>query len=298
MFGYVTPLVPELRVKEYDLYKAVYCGLCRQMGSRVCTSSRLTLSYDFVFLALFRTVLTKEPLSFSARHCAAHPFRKRSVAEPCESLRYSAAASALLICHKILDDLHDAKGPGKLPYRLLLPAVRRMRRRAALPELDETISRLLGILSEKEAACVPSLDETAELFGKLLGACFSYGLEDARGERIAYEIGFHTGKWIYMADAADDLPRDKKSGSYNPLIAERADKAILAGDTEALRNAQILELRELSRAAELIDYPDSGIEAILKNIIYLGMPARFDKICERYPAKDSRAEKGTFESHE
>lgn len=298
MFGYVTPLVPELRVKEYDLYKAVYCGLCRQMGVRVCASSRLTLSYDFVFLALFRTALTGEPLSFSRGRCAAHPFRKRAVADSCEALQYSAAASALLTCHKVLDDLRDAKGIKKLPCRLLLPAVRRMRRKAALPELDETVSRLLGLLHDKEAAHVPSLDEPAELFGQLLGACFSYGLCDPKEKRIAYEIGFHTGKWIYMADAADDLARDFKTGSYNPLICGGAGEAILAGHTEALRNAQRMELKALSLSAELIDYPDSGIEAVLKNIIYLGMPARFDKILKRYPAKDSRAEKGTFEPHE
>ena len=29
MFGYVTPLVDELKVKEHIFYKSVYCGLCR-----------------------------------------------------------------------------------------------------------------------------------------------------------------------------------------------------------------------------------------------------------------------------
>ena len=28
MFGYVKPAYPELLVKEYELYRAVYCGIC------------------------------------------------------------------------------------------------------------------------------------------------------------------------------------------------------------------------------------------------------------------------------
>ena len=32
MFGYVRPYKPELLVKEYGQYKAVYCELCRVLG--------------------------------------------------------------------------------------------------------------------------------------------------------------------------------------------------------------------------------------------------------------------------
>ena len=298
MFGYVTPLVPELKVKEYDLYKAVYCGLCRCMGSRVCSLSRFTLSYDFVFLALFRTALTGETLLFTSRRCAAHPFRKRAEAKPNDALRYSAAASALLTGHKVLDDCLDTTGIKRFGKRLLIPAAKKLRRKAALPMLDQETERLLSQLHTAETAHTPSADLPATLFGELLGSYFRHGLEDENKARIAYEIGFHTGKWIYFADAADDLPRDRKEGTYNPLIESGMAEDVLQGNTAALQNAMCLELRDLSLAAELISYPDQGIEAILKNIIYLGMPARFEKICKKYPAKDIRTEKGTVKPHE
>ena len=32
MFGYVKPYIPELKVKEYEFYRSVYCGLCRSLG--------------------------------------------------------------------------------------------------------------------------------------------------------------------------------------------------------------------------------------------------------------------------
>jgi hypothetical protein len=52
VFGYIKPFKPELKFKEFDLYKAYYCGLCKAMGKKYGFLSRLTLSYDFTFIAL------------------------------------------------------------------------------------------------------------------------------------------------------------------------------------------------------------------------------------------------------
>ena len=55
MFGYVKPYKPELRVRELEEYKAVYCGLCRELGQSFGLFARFTLSYDFAFLAMLKT---------------------------------------------------------------------------------------------------------------------------------------------------------------------------------------------------------------------------------------------------
>ena len=60
MFGYVRPHNPELRMRDYECYRAYYCGLCRAMGKCTGQCSRLTLSYDFVFLAAVRCYLADE----------------------------------------------------------------------------------------------------------------------------------------------------------------------------------------------------------------------------------------------
>ena len=44
MFGYVKPDSGELRVKDYDFYRATYCGICREMGRATGNASRVTLS--------------------------------------------------------------------------------------------------------------------------------------------------------------------------------------------------------------------------------------------------------------
>ena len=42
MYGYVRPHIPELKVGEYERYRAVYCGLCRSMGRLTGQASRIS----------------------------------------------------------------------------------------------------------------------------------------------------------------------------------------------------------------------------------------------------------------
>ena len=37
MFGYLQPFKDELRMKDHQLYKSVYCGLCKSMKKKYPT---------------------------------------------------------------------------------------------------------------------------------------------------------------------------------------------------------------------------------------------------------------------
>ena len=61
MFGYVRPYKPELKVRDYESFRAMYCGLCRTLRKRHGVTGRLTLSYDMTFLAtLLNAVYERE----------------------------------------------------------------------------------------------------------------------------------------------------------------------------------------------------------------------------------------------
>ena len=107
MFGYVLAEKPELKVKEYELYRATYCGLCRSMGKCTGQCSRMTLNYDFVFLALVRYAIKPCEVKFKPRRCLAHPLEKRDNMERNDIIDYCSQASAILNYQKILDDLND-----------------------------------------------------------------------------------------------------------------------------------------------------------------------------------------------
>lgn len=272
MFGYVTPLTEELRVRENIFYQSVYCGLCRCMGKRVCSGSRLTLSYDTVFLFLIRHAFSEETLTFIEKRCAASPFRKKKMLERGPTLDYCAVAGALLAFYSLADNAADRRGIKKLAARLLLLPARRMRKKANLPALDSFLKETLASLSEKEKQGA-SPDALAETFGTLLSGIFSFGLE-GDGERITRELGFHVGKWIYLLDAADDFEKDRKNGEFNPF--DRVEK-------ELLRCALNLELEAASAALALVPFREAGVKDLAENILFLGMPSRTEKVLARYP---------------
>lgn len=280
MLGYVRPNADELRVREQKYYRALYCGLCKRMGKCTGACSRMTLSYDFVFLAALRLSLTAEKPQIKLRRCLLHPLRRRPVVEKCEALDYCADASALLVYHKLLDDLHDERGAKKLRAALSRPflaaAYRRAKRRH--PELNGAIAEHLRALSVLESdPNTLGAEPLAEEFGRLMGAVFSEGMEGPR-VRIAESIGRAVGHWIYLADAADDFDEDRRRHRFNPylrLFGEHPTER----DWENLRSALIAHLCDAERGFLLIDsYPAPELREILANILYLGLPQAADRI--------------------
>ena len=157
MFGYIRPKNAELKVRESEYYRAVYCGLCHAMRHVTGAFSRVTLSYDFVFLAIVRMGLIGEVPAFEQKRCFVHPTRKRPTACENETLRYCAGAAALLSYGKCRDDLHDETGLRRLGAWLLLPFLAHARRRAlkkiaGLSALEEQIAACLAEIAAIEAA--------------------------------------------------------------------------------------------------------------------------------------------------
>lgn len=273
MFGYIKPYIPDLRVREHEMYRGLYCGLCRSMGKHTGCASQMTLSYDFVFLAAVRAVLQKDTVNPCLRRCAVHPLKKRTCICDNASLKYCAAAAAVLTEAKLWDDINDSKGAKKLLSGLLLPFARHGLKKAeegvAVPKNE--VKAYLEKLSSLERESCPSIDEPADVFGDLLAVIFSYGLPEREG-RIASVIGKSAGRYIYVVDAADDREKDLKSGNYNPLNLRPIE-------TEDLSLAVRLELERAEAAVNLMDFTGKPeLEGIIKNIIYEGLPKIADEL--------------------
>ena len=58
LLGYVRAYKPELKFREYDVYKGVYCTLCKTLLRRYSPLGQLFLSYDASFLALVLLALS------------------------------------------------------------------------------------------------------------------------------------------------------------------------------------------------------------------------------------------------
>ena len=143
MFGYVRAATAELRLREYDCYRALYCGLCMTMGKCTGQCSRLSLSYDFVFLAAVRMALLGERIQATRIRCLLHPFRRRNAILKSETLAYCAHASALLTYHKLADDLTDERGMKRARAILSRPLFKKAYRKAKknIPRLTKRLPR-------------------------------------------------------------------------------------------------------------------------------------------------------------
>ena len=64
MFGYIRIYKPQLRICEYETYRAVYCTLCRYLGRQMGVFSRLLLNYDYTFMAMLMIALSGEKPCF------------------------------------------------------------------------------------------------------------------------------------------------------------------------------------------------------------------------------------------
>ena len=276
MFGYVKPRADDLLVKEYAFFRAAYCGVCRAMRKETGFFSSFALSYDIVFLAVCRMLLTDRHTCAKRCRCVAHPCRARSCLTENDALTFAARISAVLLYEKCLDDKKD-RGGHRLRAALTLPVFRRAAKRAKLSFLCKETEACLLELAEIESARTPSIDAPAAIFGDLLGLCFAEGLT---GEEHAlfYEVGYHLGTFIYAADAADDYTADKKSGSYNPYVLLYPDgEGFENGIPDAVKTSLRLSLVKLGEAVEKLPFQGDGtLENIIKNTVYLGLPDRIE----------------------
>ena len=177
MFGYVKPLIPELKVKENELYKAAYCGLCRTMGKTTGCLSKLTLNYDFTYLALIRYALEGRTATVKMRRCIVHPFKKRPMLEIDDTLKYSARASVILTRLKLQDNVNDSRGFSRLKARLAkLICLFLKKTDKELAPLEKRIEELIAELSEREKEKCDSIDTVADIFGKILKEIALFGL--------------------------------------------------------------------------------------------------------------------------
>lgn len=287
MFGYVKIYKPECKIREYEYYRGVYCGLCRALGKCGGLCARLTLSYDVTFLALVRMALEGEKPSFCKRRCIAHPIRRHVEAKPNASLSFCACASLILSYRKLLDDVTDEKGRKWLVAKALLPALRGMSRRAAKGQerLCREIGESLEALAALEKAPPLSLDRPAVLFGETVARVLAFGLEGERAQ-IAWAVGTAIGKWVYLMDALDDFEEDRRLGRYNPMLFVYGNAPLGREARDAVGLALDACLAEAAVALDLLDFPDGDMKSLTENILSFGMPLAAEKLTEKETLED------------
>ena len=292
MFGYVIVDKPSLRIREYDYYRATYCGLCHAMGKCTGCASRLTLSYDTTFFVLVREMLDGTKVEFVKKRCVRHPIKKIETVKINPQLEYSACVGAQLAYGKVVDNINDEKGMKRFVANVCKVLFSRMDMKSfdQIPTMAGFISEKLEIISQIEEERTKSIDAPAEVFGDMMAGLLSYGFEGEK-KMIAEKIGKRIGRWIYIVDAFDDYESDRKSGSYNPFVELYDGKDFSEDDLLSISKMLEAELSIAFSAIELLDDDtDKNRSETIKNILCLGMPSSVERICKK-KEKNKKEEK-------
>ncbi|MDO4458710.1 MAG: DUF5685 family protein [Clostridia bacterium] len=232
MFGYIRPMKGELKVKEYEEYKAVYCTLCKELSRHYGVLAKFALSFDMTFYAVMALDMSGAKPQVRKGHCVVNPAKKCNfICEGREEYHKAAALTVLTVYYKLIDNIADEKGIKKLGAKMLKLIVNGAYRKAKadFPRFDEIIAKMTEAqtIAEKDenysidSCSAPTADALAEVFAELAG-------NDSMKETVLRQFGYFFGRWIYAMDAADDLQKDLKDGSFNPFIR----KLGLEGKTE------------------------------------------------------------------
>ena len=268
MFGYVVMNKPEIKFKDFDMYRSFYCGLCRELKERYGLSGQITLTYDMTFVILLLSGLYEPPTKKGSTRCIVHPVRRQPVRKNAIT-EYAADMNIFLTYYKCKDDWNDERSIPGLIFGKLLEGKEKKSEKLWGKKV-QTIVSCLDELSALEKENATDIDRVSGCFGRIMAEIFAYR-EDV-WEPTLRRMGFYFGKFIYLLDAYDDVEEDVKKGNYNPFSKDY----IIKGFDDQVKNMLMMMMAETCREFEklpIIKYTD-----ILRNILYSGVWCRFENV--------------------
>lgn len=276
MFGYVVVNKPELKIKDFDVYQAFYCGLCRSLHRRFGRFAQLSLNYDLTFLAILWSALYEPQTETFHQRCIIHPLASHDKLSN-TYIDYAAEMTVVLTYLKCEDDWKD-------DHSLRGITMRQMLKRAydeikmKYPDKISCIEQALTDIQHYEEAQSRDLDKLSSLFGMVMGEIMTPHKDE--WESILYELGDYLGRFIYIMDAYDDVVEDKKEGNFNPFIEEYES----TGFDERVKTILELMIAKSAEAFEIL--PILTYTDILRNIIYSGIWTKYEMVRKKRSGED------------
>ncbi|MEF9989591.1 MAG: DUF5685 family protein [Christensenellaceae bacterium] len=270
MFGYIIPQVCELKVREVEVFKAYYCGLCRTLKKEYHKTA--VLNYDCTFLYMLSDSLKDEPMVAQLCKCALHPIQKRNeIVTDCAA--YAADINMIMAYSKILDDRTDGKKGMGLVELFFKKAYKKVTaRRPLMIQAAQEMTQHLHKLEEQHSS---NTDAAAATYAELLGKVFQEA--DVLQSHILYEIGYNIGRWVYLVDAYDDIEKDKKSQNFNVFVNKYDIKdAVSEAVKKEIEQSLYFSLAQAGKEFGMLKVYKN--KEIIENIIYFGLKEQTKRV--------------------
>lgn len=297
MFGYVLPRTATLERRDFAMFQAAYCGICLSTKQKYGNLARLTTNYDITVLELLAIEAIKPSVEFDNCRCICDPRKKVFVKD--NALSAAIVDANVILCrYKLADDLADGGGKHALMRRILKKPYAAAK--ANMPNADKIVADGYARLRETERANVASLDRTSDCFASLLTELLCEVLDKATATDVKYKenakarlddkvymsalraLCYNIGKFVYLADALDDLDEDFAAKRYNPVLA-------VYGDYEKGKRLEYIDRHRgelkfaftstVNRAIENLNYlPLTHVGDLLRNIVYDGLREKTNEL--------------------
>ncbi len=269
MYGYVVVNKPELKFKEFDVYRSYYCGLCEVLKEKYGFNGQISISYDMTFLIILLTGLYEPKTKAYTSRCIAHPLSRHQVRRN-DVTEYVADMNILMTYYKCLDDWNDER---KFTRKIFSSAIHGKVKKMSCryKHKVEAIKSGLERLSEFEKNNERNIDAVAGCFGTVMANMMC--MKDDEWSDSLYKFGFSLGEFIYLLDAFEDLDDDIKNNRYN-VLKSHCGKENRDGFNEFMRSVLNSIMAQAASIFEML--PIIQDAELLRNIIYSGVWTRFE----------------------
>ena len=274
MFGYVIPDKQNMYIKDFNVFQAFYCGLCKTLGETGSQITRLCTNYDVTFYNVLLHSLAKKEVKFQRKLCV-YNGKKKVVVTTDELSKKMADIAVLLVYYNAEDDVTDGKKSRIfIKWRL---ALRKAKAAKRLPEIDKLMKNSFASLNALEKEKCDSIDRVADTFASLMRDITRTLIKtDDTIDTFTYNLG----RLVYLLDAVDDVEKDQKKKRYNPLLlnyGECANKAdYLAKNADEL--SFLLNSTYNKMVASYNDMDIELYEGVLSNTVYLGIKMQMERL--------------------
>ncbi len=271
MFGYVNPDTPYLFIKDEKLYKALYCGMCKSIGTGCGQRARAALTYDMAFMSALIHNIRREDVQIKKAHCAIHWFKKRPIALKDDTSVLLGCINTALAYYKLCDDKADGDKKGIFRH-MFKRGFKRAKKRH--PEAVEIIKSQLEKQAALEKAGCAIIDEACEPTAEMMKKLSVYALKEFSTEATE-GLFYDLGKWVYLADALDDYDKDVKKKRYNVLYNAFGEKQkCVAVEKNAEEITYIFDSLFADMRQKLADINFRYNHDLTDNIILRGIPLK------------------------
>lgn len=274
MFGYIVPDKANLYIKDFQVYNAFYCSLCKALSREGNQLTRLSANYDATFFDIFIHAILRKEVAIKSETCMI-AMKKKNVVKIDDLTIRVADVAVLLLYYSLTDDILDGKKSRRIIRTSFALRTRKAKKRE--PIINTIIEESYKKLRELEKEQCINIDKVADTSAKMLQdiAC--------QFKTLTYEESnfiYNIGKLIYLFDAVDDVEEDTKNKTYNPVILSYGscvDKKEYLNEhkdeVSFLLNSAYSRIVECYDKMEVIEF-----EGILSNIIYLGIRNQIDTV--------------------